>query len=83
MSFNKLTHLIFIIKKTNKGKKMNNLEKKQLEKNDLVNEIDVLFYDIENIEKQASVFRSILKQQKPVFLNALKDFIIEDVKGGK
>jgi len=62
---------------------MNNLEKKQLKKNDLVNEIDVLFYDIENIEKQASVFRSILKQQKTVFLNALKDFIIEDVKGGK
>ena len=64
-------------------KKMNNLEKKQLQKNDLVNEIDLLFYDIENIEKQASVFRSILKQQKTVFLEALKDFIIEDVKGGK
>ena len=62
---------------------MNHLEKKQLEKNDLVNEIDVLFYDIENIEKQASVFRSILKQQKTVFLEALKDFIIEDVKEGK
>ena len=62
---------------------MNHLEKKQLEKNDLVNEIDVLFYDIENIEKQASVFRSILKQQKTVFLEALKDFIIEDVKQGK
>ena len=56
---------------------------KQLEKNDLVNEIDVLFSDIENIEKQASVFRSILKQQKTVFLEALKDFIIEDVKGGE
>mgnify|MGYP003139210689 FL=1 len=62
---------------------MNNLEKKQLQKNDLVNEIDLLFYDIENIEKQASVFRSILKQQKTVFLEALKDFIIEDVKRGK
>ena len=62
---------------------MNHLEKKQLEKNDLVNEIDVLFYDIENIEKQASVFRSILKQQKTVFLEALKDFIIEDVRGGE
>lgn len=62
---------------------MTNLEKKELQKNDLVNEIDVLFYDIENIEKQASVFRSILKQQKTVFLEALKDFIIEDVKGGK
>ena len=30
-------------------KKINNLEKKQLQKNDLVNEIDLLFYDIENI----------------------------------
>lgn len=62
---------------------MNSTEKKQLEKNDLINEIDVLFYDIENIEQQASVFRSILKQQKTVFLEALKDFIIEDVKGVK
>lgn len=62
---------------------MNSTEKKQLKKNDLINEIDVLFYDIENIEQQASVFRSILKQQKTVFLEALKDFIIKDVKGVK
>ena len=41
------------------------------------------FIDIENIEKQASVFRAILRQQKKFFQNALKDFIIEDVKGGK
>ena len=54
---------------------MNSTEKKQLEKNDLINEIDVLFYDIENIEQQASVFRSILKQQKIVFLEALKELI--------
>ena len=37
------------------------MEKKQIEKMDLVNDIDRLFYDIENIEDQASVFRSILK----------------------
>ena len=35
-------------------------EKWQLEKNDLINTADRLFYDIENIEDQARVFRSIL-----------------------
>tara|TARA_R100000479_G_scaffold66878_1_gene31862 strand:+ start:397 stop:636 length:240 start_codon:yes stop_codon:yes gene_type:complete len=31
-------------------------------KNDLINNIDVLFYDVENIETQASIFRTILNQ---------------------
>ena len=39
---------------------MNKKEKWQLEKNDLINVADRLFYDIENIEDQARVFRSIL-----------------------
>ena len=39
---------------------MNKKEKWQLEKNDLINVVDRLFYDIENIEDQARVFRSIL-----------------------
>ena len=39
---------------------MNEKEKWQLEKNDLINTADRLFYDIENIEDQARVFRSIL-----------------------
>ena len=39
---------------------MNKKEKWQLEKNDLINTADRLFYDIENIEDQARVFRSIL-----------------------
>ena len=39
---------------------MNKKEKWQLEKNDLINEVDRLFYDVENIEDQARVFRSIL-----------------------
>ncbi len=37
-----------------------NKEKWQLEKDDLINTADRLFYDIENIEDQARVFRSIL-----------------------
>ncbi len=67
----------------NRHNETNEVLKKINDKNNLINEIDVLFYDIENIEKQASVFRAILRQQKKVFLDALKDFIIEDVKGGK
>tara|TARA_R100000781_G_C4063064_1_gene121720 strand:- start:266 stop:481 length:216 start_codon:yes stop_codon:yes gene_type:complete len=67
----------------NRHKETNEVLKKIDDKNNLINEIDVLFYDIENIEKQASVFRAILRQQKKVFLDALKDFIIEDVKVGK
>jgi|TARA_B100001094_G_scaffold115466_1_gene111419 hypothetical protein len=39
---------------------MNEKEKWQLEKDDLINTADRLFYDIENIEDQARVFRSIL-----------------------
>jgi len=39
---------------------MNEKEKTELEKNDLINTADRLFYDIENIEDQARVFRSIL-----------------------
>jgi len=39
---------------------MNQKEKTELEKNDLINEVDRLFYDVENIEDQARVFRYIL-----------------------
>ena len=68
-------------KKTNQPKEtMNTVQKLELKKNDLVNEIDVLFYDIENIEKQASLFRAILKQHKILTLEAIKDFIKEEIK---
>jgi hypothetical protein len=68
-------------KKTNKGKKqMNDLEKKQLQKNDLVNDLDRIFYDIENIEDQATVFRLILRQFNISKLTVLKDFIKHDLK---
>ena len=68
-------------KKTNQPKEtMNTVEKLELKKNDLVNEIDILFYDIENIEEQASLFRAILKQHKILTLEAIKDFIKEEIK---
>jgi|TARA_X000001316_G_C894101_1_gene14737 hypothetical protein len=69
------------MKKTNQPKEtMNTVEKLELKKNDLVNEIDILFYDIENIEEQASLFRAILKQHKILTLEAIKDFIKEEIK---
>ena len=69
------------MKKTNQPKETrNNILKLELKKNDLVNEIDVLFYDIENIEKQASLFRAILKQHKILTLEAIRDFIKEEIK---
>jgi len=91
MSFNKLNHLIFVRKKTNKGKKQMNKESKirQIEKIEVVNDIDKLFYDIENIEDQATVFRLVLRQLNNSTLIALKTFIENDlntlkqIKGGK
>ena len=59
---------------------MNNLEKKQFEKNELVNDLDRIFYDIENIEDQATVFRLILRQFNISKLTVLKDFIKNDLK---
>ena len=67
---------------------MNNLEKKQLQKNDLINDLDRIFYDIENIEDQATVFRLVLRQLNNSTLIALKTFIendlntLKDLKGG-
>ncbi len=62
---------------------MNTVEKLELHKNDLVNQIDVLFYDIENIEEQASLFRTILRQHKILTLEAIKDMIKEETKKQK
>jgi len=73
--------LLIMQKKTNQPKEtMNTEQKMKLKKNDLVNEIDILFYDIENIEEQASLFRAILKQHKILTLEAIKDFIKEEIK---
>ena len=74
------------MKKTNqpKEKKMlTEIEKYEMKKNDLVNQIDVLFYDIENIEDQASWFRTILKQNKILTLEAIRDGIKEETKKQK
>ena len=59
---------------------MNNLKNKLYEKNDLVNDLDRIFYDIENIEDQATVFRLILRQFNISKLTVLKDFIKNDLK---
>lgn len=59
---------------------MNNLEKKQIQKNDLVNDLDRVFYDIKNIEDQAMLFRLILRQFNNSKLTILKDFIKHDFK---
>jgi len=51
------------------------MDKKAIEKMDLVNDIDRLFYDIENIEDQASVFRAILRLNERSVLKGLKAYI--------
>ena len=44
-------------------------------KNDLVNSIDRLFYDIENIEDQAKIFRTIISQFSNYDLTSIKQYI--------
>ena len=44
-------------------------------KNDLVNSIDVFFYDIENIEDQAKIFRTILSQFSNYDLQAIREYV--------
>ena len=51
------------------------MDKKAIEKIDLVNDIDRLFYDIENIEDQASVFRAILRCNERSILKNIKTYI--------
>ena len=52
-------------------------------KNDLVNSIDILFYDIENIEDQAKVFRTILRQFSNYDLEAIKQYVKISTEGKK
>ena len=58
---------------------------KHYEKMDLATHIDRLFYDIENIEDQASVFRAILRLNERSILKGLKAYIKEKayMKDGK
>ena len=62
-----------------------NNDKKEVEKMDLVNDIDRLFYDIENIEDQASVFRAVLRLNERSILKGLKAYIKDKayMKDGK
>ena len=62
-----------------------NNDKKAVEKMDLVNDIDRLFYDIENIEDQASVFRAVLRLNERSILKGLKAYIKDKayMKDGK
>ena len=53
-------------------------------KDNLINDIDVFFYDIENIEDQAKVFRTILSQFSNYDLEAIREYVkISTNKGGK
>ena len=62
-----------------------NNDKKAVEKMDLVNDVDRLFYDIENIEDQASVFRAVLRLNERSILKGLKAYIKDKayMKDGK
>ena len=50
-------------------------------KDDLVNDIDVLFYDIENIEDQAKIFRTILREFSNYNLEAVKQYVKLSTQG--
>jgi hypothetical protein len=52
-------------------------------KNDLVNSIDILFYDIENIEDQAKVFRTIISQFSNYDLTSIKQYVKISTEGKK
>ena len=53
----------------------------EIAKDDLVSNIDVLFYDIENIEDQAVVFRTILRQFSNYDLEAIKQYVKISTEG--
>ena len=55
----------------------------EIAKDDLVSNIDVLFYDIENIEDQAVVFRTILRQFSNYDLEAIKQYVKISTEGKK
>ena len=50
-------------------------------KDDLVNDIDVLFYDIENIEDQAKILRTILREFNNYNLEAVKQYVKLSTEG--
>jgi hypothetical protein len=50
------------------------------DKNNLAIEIDNLFYDIENIEQQASALRTIVKAFDVETMEIVKGFLTQEVK---
>ena len=50
-------------------------------KNDLVNSIDVLFYDCENLDDQSKIFRTILSQFDNYNLEAVKQYVKLSTEG--
>ena len=57
-------------------KKLNQINKQvAITKDNLINDIDVFFYDIENIEDQAKVFRTILSQFSNYDLEAIREYV--------
>jgi len=78
--------LLIMQKKTNQPKETMTKKELTLEikevnrqvgiiKNDLVNSIDRLFYDIENIEDQAKIFKTIVSQFSNYDLTSIKQYI--------
>ena len=63
------------IKKTNR--------QVEIVKDDLVSNIDVLFYNIENIEDQAKIFRTILREFGLYDLEAIKQYVKISTEGKK
>ena len=53
----------------------------EIAKDDLVSNVDVLFYDIENIEDQAKVFRTILREFSLYDLEAIKQYVKLSTEG--
>jgi len=53
------------------------------DKNNLAIEIDNLFYDIKNIEQQASVLRTIVKAFDVETMEIVKGFLTQEVKDQK
>ena len=57
-------------------KELNQINKQvAITKDNLINDIDVFFYNIENIEDQAKVFRTILSQFSNYDLEAIKEYV--------
>ena len=53
----------------------------EIAKDDLVNNIDVLFYDCENLEDQAKIFRTILREFSLYNLEAIKEYVKLSTQG--